>query len=282
MKIDFFLFFYLIQFSLSVEEGKRSIRFIKRLGEPVCSDDKYSFDFSIETKGFSPPSTYIFYYMFGEPYYYFYNCELKQVNNYQIFNCYVWLDHNPLINQTLKFKKNINGINTDPEIYDWDKLIEENITLSENANCVGNFSYEFIPNKEIPFNHSCLPDYRNEIKIKGFFIDNNKDKSLKSTEYENLDLTILADNSLVNVICNIFVLNNETNSNNVYESEMVCKFDIFNDYKRAYIYPTKSKKILFHDFPEYDLSCGNENSGNFLSLNKLILFLILLFLDLLL
>ena len=100
--------------------------------------------------------------------------------------------------------------------------------------------------------------------------------TLKSKEYNNLQISIYVDQKDVDrAICNITVLSDEKNSNVGYESEMVCKFQ---GNKKAYIFPTKSKEIFFHDFPEYDLKCKSE----ILSFNKSNLILILLFLCLLL
>lgn len=276
-KIPLFLFFFLIQFNLSIkEEVKKIIKFKYSLGEPQCLDYAYAFDFAVETEGFEPEETHSISFFFSEPKYCMYICELSPDTNFKIFNCYVPIDLYPLVDQKIEFMKNISVFKP-LEIYDWDKIVGENAILSEKANCFGRYSYEFIPNKKIPVKHNCLPDNYHEMIIKGFFTDNNEANTLKSREINNFHIFLYINNSYLNIsYCNITVHNNEKN-NIDYESEMVCNF---RGYNKAYIFPTKAEDIYFHDFQEYDLSC--ENSANLLYFNKLYLFLILLFFCLLL
>ena len=172
-KITLFLFFYLIQFSLSVkEEANKTIRFLWNLGEPECFDDYYKFDYYVLTEGFGPSGTRTFTLTFAEPNYYKYRCSLSDKTNYEIFSCMVWLGDYPLINQKLELKKNISDSFKNLKILDWDAMVGESTILSENATCIGSYSHEFIPNKKKSVKNSCLPDNYNEMKIKGFFKDN--------------------------------------------------------------------------------------------------------------
>ena len=158
------------------------------------------------------------------------------------------------------------------DIFDWDKVVGESAILSENVNCLGDYKYEFYHNKEIKAEHKCLSNEYHEMKINGFFSENKSANNFKSTEFNDIILSIVGKKYTYVSKCNITVFNNEINSN-VYDSEMICQF---RGDTKAYILPKITEEIYLHDFPEYDTSCRNNSASNKFNLLILVLFFCLL------
>ena len=162
--------FATIQFSLSIKENaKKSITFIERVGEPQCSEGLFRFKFKIKTAGFDQSYVETFYFPLAEPKYTSFSCQVNIIENEETFICSINGNLYPLDNSRVVFNKDISGEYKDLDIFDWDKIVGESAILSENINCLGNYKYEFYPNKEINAEHKCLSNEYHEMKINGFF-----------------------------------------------------------------------------------------------------------------
>ena len=272
--IHLLLFAFLIQFNLSIKgEFRQSITFIERVGEPQCSKGNYNFKFKVKLEGFKESSVEFLYFPLDEPKDANFWCTIE-INEEQTINCNIDTFSNPLMNDKIIFPKNISNVYTYLDIYDWDKIVGKSAVLGENVTCLPDYKYEFIPIKEVKAEHKCLPNGYHELKINGTFSQNKSPNNFKSTEYNDITLSIVGEKYTYGAHCNITVFDEEINSN-VYDSELVCTF---RGDTKAFIKPTVTEDIFLHDFPEYDLSCGNNSSA----FNKLNLLILALFFSLLL
>lgn len=270
--IHLLLFAFLIQFNLSIKEDfRKNITFIERVGEPQCSKGYYRFKFKVKLGGYKESYVESIYFPLEEPKDSIFRCTIA-INEEQTINCYINAFYNPLINDKIVFPKDISNEYSNLDIYDWDKIVGKSAVLGENVTCIPDYKYEFIPIKEVKAEHKCLPDGYHELKINGTFSQNKSPNNFKSTEYNDITLSIVGKKYTYEARCNITVFDEEINSN-VYDSELVCTFK--GDTK-ALIKPKVTEDIFLHDFPEYDLSCRNSSAFNKLNLLILALFFSLL------
>ena len=104
------------------------------------------------------------------------------------------------------------------------------------------------------------------------FLENKSTNNFKSTEFNDISLSVAGKKYTYGAKCNITIFNKEINSN-VYDSEMIC---LFRGDTKAYILPKIDEEIYLHDFPEYDISCRNNSILNNFNLLNLVLFFCLL------
>lgn len=193
--IHLLLFAFLIQFNLSIKEDfKKSIKFIERIGEPQCSKGNYYFQFKVVLTGFKEGSIDSFYFPLDEPKEGLFFCPIE-INEEQTIKCYINGFLDPLINNKIVLPKDISNEYPILDIYDWDKIVGKSAVLSENVTCLPDYKYEFIPIKEVNAEHKCLPNDYHELKINGTFSQNKSPNNLKSTEYNDITLSVIEKNT---------------------------------------------------------------------------------------
>ena len=241
------------------------ITFIERVGESQCSKGYYYFKFKVKLEGFKETTIEFLFFPLDKPKNVVFLCNIEIIEE-QTIECYINTFLNPLLNDKIVLPQNISNVYKSLDIYDWDKIVGKSAVLIENVTCLPDYKYEFIPIKEVNAEHKCLHSEYHELKTNGTFSQNKSPNNFKSTEYNDITLSIVGEKYTYGAHCNITVFDEEINSN-VYESQFVCNF---RGDTKAFIKPKITEDIFLHDFPEYDLSCGN-NSSAFNNLNLLIL-----------